>query len=69
MLIPKPSQDNYTNLKAYCSISLLSCLRKVVLKVVMELLTEEADRRGLLSDRQIRSQNGQSTFDAVAIMV
>jgi hypothetical protein len=56
-------------LKAYCSISLLSCMGKVVEKVAAELLSEEAERSGLLSDGQFGSRKGRSTFDAAAIMV
>jgi hypothetical protein len=56
-------------LKAYRSILLLSCRGKVVEKVAAELLSEEAERRGLLSDGQFRSRNGQSAIDAAAIMV
>jgi hypothetical protein len=42
VVIRKPGKDNYMKLKAYRSISLLSCMRKVVEKVVVVLLTEEA---------------------------
>jgi len=44
-VIRKPGKDNYTKLKVYHSISLLSCMGKVVEKVVAELLAEEAERR------------------------
>jgi len=43
VVICKPGKDDYTKLKVDCSISLLSCLRKVVEKVVVELLAEEAE--------------------------
>jgi len=35
----------------------------------VELLSEEADRRGLLSDRKFGCRKGWSAIDAVAIMV
>jgi len=38
------------NLKAYRSISLLSCMGTVIEKEVAELLAQEAERRGLLSN-------------------
>ena len=38
MVIRKPSKDDYTQLKAYRSISLLSCVGTVVERVVTELL-------------------------------
>jgi hypothetical protein len=41
-IFPKPGKDDYTKLKAYRMISLLSCMRYVVEKVVVELLLEEA---------------------------
>jgi len=69
VVIRKPGKEDYTELKAYCSISLLSCRGKVVEKVVTELLSEEAERRGLLSDGQFGSRKGRSTIDAAAIMV
>jgi len=69
VVIRKPGKDHYTQLKAYRSISLLRCMGKVVEKVVAELLSDEAERRGLLSDGQFGSRRGRSAIDAVAIMV
>ena len=69
VVIRKPGKDDYTQLKAYRSISLLSCMGKVVEEVVTELLSDEAERRGLLSDGQFGSRRGRSAIDAVAIMV
>jgi hypothetical protein len=42
---------------------------KVVEKVVAELLSEEAESRGLLSNGQFGSRKGRSAIDAAAIMV
>jgi len=42
---------------------------KVVKKVVAELMAEEAERRGLLSDSQFGSRKRRSAVDAAAIMV
>jgi hypothetical protein len=69
VVIRKPGQDDYTQLNAYRSISLLSCIEKVVEKVVAELLSEEAEGRGLLSDGQFGSRKGLSAIDAAAMMV
>jgi len=69
VVIRKLGKEDYTTLKAYRSISLLSCMGKVVEKVVAELLSEEAERRGLLSDGQLGSRKGRSAIDAAAIMV
>jgi len=50
-------------------MSVPSCLGKVVEKVVAELLAEQAERRGLLSNGQYGSRKRQSAIDKVAIMV
>jgi len=69
VVICMPGKDDYTKLKLYRSISLLSCMGKVVAKVVTELLAEEAERRRLLSDGRDGSSQRRSAFDAMAIMV
>jgi hypothetical protein len=69
VMIRKPGKDDHTKLKAYRTISLLSCMGNVVKKVVAELLSEEAKRRGLLSDGQFGNRKGRSAIDAAAIMV
>lgn len=52
MVFRKPRKDDYKQPKAYCSISLPCCMGKVVGKVVAELLADEVERRGQLSDSQ-----------------
>jgi len=42
---------------------------KVVEKVATQLLSEEARRRGQLSDGQFVSRNGRSAIESAAIMV
>jgi len=69
VVICKPGKDDSTKLKAYRSISLLSWKGKVVEKVAAELLSEEAERSGLMSDGQFGCRNGRSVIDAAAIMV
>jgi len=69
VVIRKPRKDDYTKLKAYRSISLLSCMGEVVEKVAAELLSPKDERRGLLSDGQVGSRKGRSAIDAAAIMV
>jgi hypothetical protein len=56
VVIRNPGKDDYMKLKAYCSISLLSRMGKVVEKVAAELLSEEPERRGRLSDGQFGSR-------------
>jgi len=67
--IRKPGKDDFSKLKAYCFISLLSCMGTEVEKVAAELWSEKANRRGLLSDGHFGSRNGRSAIDAAAIMV
>jgi len=68
VVIRNPGKDDCTLLKAYLSISLSSCIRKVVEKVLAELRSEEAERRGLLSDGQFGSRTGRSAINAAAII-
>jgi hypothetical protein len=42
---------------------------KVVEKVIAELLSKEAERRGLLSDGQFGSRKRRSAIDAAAVIV
>jgi len=65
----KPGKDHYTQLKVYRSILQLSCMGKVVEKVVAELRSDWAEGRGQLSDGQFRSRRWRSAIDAAAIMV
>ena len=69
VVICKPCNDDYTQLKAYRSISLLSCMGHVVEGVVTELPSADAKRRGLLGDRQFGSRTAHSAIDTQAIMV
>ena len=69
LVFRRPGKDDYSKLMAYRSISLLSCIGKVVENVAAELLSEEAERRGLLSDGQFGSRNGLSAIYSAAIMV
>jgi len=69
VVILKPGKDDYRKLKACRSISQLSCMGKVVAKVVAELLAEETERRALLSDSQFWTRKRRSQIDARAIPV
>jgi hypothetical protein len=55
-LIRKPGKEDHTKLKSYRKISLLSCIGIVFEKVVAKLLSNEAERRALLSDGQFGSR-------------
>jgi hypothetical protein len=69
LVIRKSGEDDYTQQKVYRVMSRRSCMGKVVEKVVAEVLSDEAERRGLLSNRNFRSRSGRSAIDAAAIMV
>jgi hypothetical protein len=69
VVICKPGKDNYKKLNAYSSISLLSCMGKVVENVAAELLSEKAEKMWPLSDRQFRRGNGPLAIDAAGTMV
>jgi len=68
-VIRKPGNEDYPKLKSYQTISVVSCMGKVVEKVVAELLSNEAERRALLSDGQFGSRKKRSAIDATAIIV
>jgi len=69
VVICKPGKDDYTELTAYRSISLLSSMGKVVEKVAAELLSEEGGRMWLLSDGNSGGRKRRSAINAVAIKV
>jgi len=56
-------------LKSFQRISLLSCIGKVVEKVVAKLLSDEAERRVLPSGGQFGSRKNRWAIDTAAIMV
>lgn len=67
--ICKHRKDDCMKLMTYRSISPLSCIGKVVEKLVAKLLVEDAERRGQLSDGQYGSRKKLSAINAVAILV
>jgi len=69
VVICKPGLDDYTNLKAYSFIAQLSCIGKVVEKVVAELLAKEAGIRELLSNGQYGNRKRRLAINVAAIMV
>jgi hypothetical protein len=69
VIICQPGKDVYMKLPVNHSKSLLSCIGKVVKRVVAKLLAQEAERRRILGDGQNGSSNGFLSIDVVAIMV
>jgi hypothetical protein len=55
-------------LKAYRTISVLSCMGQGVEKVVVELLSEEAEPRGVLSDGQFGNRQRRSAIDTAVVL-
>jgi hypothetical protein len=58
MVICKPCKDDYRQLKAYYPISLLSFKGQVVKMIDTSVLSEDAERGGLLCDGQFGQSNG-----------
>ncbi len=52
VVIPKLGKDNYLQAKAYCPISLIECLSKLLEKVVAKRLLFDADKHTLLPTTQ-----------------
>jgi len=69
VVIRKPGKEDYTKLQSYRTISQLSSKGIVVEKEAAELLSDEAERRALQSDRQFGSRNKRSAIEAAAIIV
>jgi hypothetical protein len=67
--IHKPGRDDFVQLKADCSSSLMSCMGNVVHTVVAEQLSDEGEKRELMSNRQFGSRIRWSAIDAAAIIV
>jgi hypothetical protein len=65
----KPGKEDFTDVKSYGMISLLSCTGNVVETVLAELLTNEATRRLLLSDGKFGSRKKLSAVYEAAIIV
>jgi len=69
VVICKRGNHDYTKLKACHSVLLLRCMGELGEKVAAGRLSEEAERKGLLSDGQFGRSNGWSAIDASGIMV
>lgn len=69
VMIPKPGREDLSDCKSYRCISLLSCLGKVLEKVVCGLLERQLYGSGLIDPAQHESLRGGSAVDAVATLV
>lgn len=69
VVIPKLSKDDYSLWKSYCVMYLLSCLGKVLERLVTELLEIQVHTTGALHRGQFGSIRQQSAIDTVSSMV
>ena len=66
VIIPKPGKDNYTKIKSYCPIILLSTIAKWMEKIINERIQYNAYKYGILHPCQLGSTRQRSTVDAIA---
>ncbi len=69
VVIPKPYKDDYTRVKSYRPIVLLSTLGKLLEKVLSERLHYECQRFGILHPNQFGGTKAHSTIDAASCLV
>ncbi|CDO70323.1 hypothetical protein BN946_scf184843.g12 [Trametes cinnabarina] len=69
VVIPKPYKDDYTRIKSYRPIVLLSTLGKLLEKVLSERLHYECQRYGILHPNQFGGTKAHSTIDAATALV
>jgi hypothetical protein len=64
-VLRKPGKDDYSSVKAYRPIALLSTLAKCLLAIVAEDLIWLAEMHRLLPDKQFGGRPGRTTTDAI----
>ncbi|QKX53974.1 uncharacterized protein TRUGW13939_01054 [Talaromyces rugulosus] len=69
ILLRKPGKPDYTQVKAWRVISLLSCLGKVVEKLAAGLIADWCEAQGALHPGQMGCRRGRGAIDAVACLV
>ncbi|KAL7283508.1 hypothetical protein ACG7TL_002941 [Trametes sanguinea] len=69
VVIPKPYKDDYSRIKSYRPIVLLSTLGKLFEKVISERLHYECQRYGILHPNQFGGTKAHSTIDAATMLV
>jgi hypothetical protein len=67
--IPKPGKKSYDQAKSFWVISLLSCLSKLIEKVMATLITDEAKWCNILHVGQFGTWRGRSAMDATSVLV
>ena len=69
ILLKKPGKSDYSQVKAWRVISLLSCLGKVIEKLAAGLIADWCEAQGILHPGQMGSRRGRGAIDAVAYLV
>ena len=66
IVIPQPGKDDYTKIKSYCPIVLLSTIAKWMEKIINKRIQYDAHKYGILHPCQFGSSWQRSTVDAIA---
>lgn len=69
VLLRKPGKPDYTQVKAWRVISLLSCLGKVIEKLAAGLIADWCEAQEALHPGQMGCRRGRGAIDAVACLV
>ena len=67
--LKKPNKPDYTQPRAYCLITLLECMSKLLEKVVAYRLTYLTGQYNFISGSQFRDRANFSTSDAIFTFV
>ncbi|KAF8663976.1 hypothetical protein AX14_006798 [Amanita brunnescens Koide BX004] len=68
VIIPKPNKPNYTIPKAYCPISLLNTVGKLLTKIIANRMQFDAAAHGLLHPGQCGGIRKHATIDAGVVL-
>jgi len=69
VVLNKPNCPDYSQVKAYCPISLLECVGKLMEKIVTKWVNCDIELANLLPMSQFRSWPHHNATDAVATLV
>lgn len=68
IIIRKNGKDDYSNPNAYRPIALLSCLGKILEKIIMSRITFWAESKNLIAPGHMGGRRNHSTDDALLIL-
>jgi hypothetical protein len=69
VILNKPNKPDYSLAKAYCPISLLECIAKLLEKIVAKRVNADIISANLLPISQFGSRPKHNAIDAVATLV